>query len=401
MRATVTEEVVPVNESHFPLLRIRDRVVLPVVQGGMGLGICAHRLAGAVAREGAVGTIASAELRRLHPDLMRRTRRCRDHKILAASNLEALDREIRAARKTAGPDGYIAVSVMRASKHYDDLVRQACESGADAIVMGAGLPFDLPDLVKGCDHVALIPILSEARGVRAVLKRWMRKGRVPDGIIIEHPRYAGGYLGAPRLEQVNDDRFDFGRVLSAAKTTIRKLGLSGEKIALIPAGGINSFEKLSALFDMGADAVQIATPFAVTREGDAHPRFKRVLAEARPKDVVTFLSNVGLPVRAVLTPWLERYLKREDRLRWPIRRRRRRCPRNLECFSHCGLKDGNPALGQFCIETQLAAAQRGDVERGLFFRGSESLPFGSQIRSVRDLLEHLLTGGSPAALAPA
>ncbi len=398
MRAAVTEEVISVQASRFPLLRIRDRTVLPVVQGGLGLGVCAHRLAGAVSREGAVGTIASAELRRLHPDIMRRTRRCRDHKTLVASNLEALHREIRAARRIAGPQGYIAVSVMRASKHYGDLVRQSCESGANAIVMGAGLPFDLPDLVKGCAHVALIPVLSEERGVRIVLKRWMRRGRLPDAIIIEHPRYAGGYLGAPRLDQVNDDRFDFGRVLSAVQTTIRQLGLSAEEIPLIPAGGINSFEKVSTLFDLGADAVQLSTPFAVTREGDAHPRFKRILAEARPKDVVTFISNAGLPVRAVRTPWLDRYLKREDKLRWPIRRRRC-CPRNLECLARCGLKDGNPAVGQFCIETQLAAARRGDLERGLFFRGSESLPFGSQIRSVRDLLEYLLTGRNSEALA--
>jgi len=390
-----------VKESRFPPLRIRDRTLLPVVQGGIGLGVCAHRLAGAVAREGAVGTIASVELRRLHPDIMQRTRRCRDHETLAASNLEALDREIRAARKIAGPDGFIAVNVMRASNHHEDLVRQSCESGADAIFMGAGLPFDLPDLVKDFDHVALIPILSEERGVRAVLKRWMRKGRVPDAIVIEHPRYAGGHLGAPRLEQVNDDRFDFGRVLSAVQATIQQLGLAVERIPLIPAGGINSFEKLRTLFAMGADAVQIATPFLVTREGDAHPNFKRVLAEAGPKDMVTFLSAAGLPARAVLTPWLERYLRREYRLRWRVRRKGCRCPRNLECLSHCGLKDGNPGAGQFCMETQLAAAQRGDVNRGLFFRGSESLPFGSQIRSVRDLLDYLLTGDSPGAYAPA
>ncbi len=224
---------------------------------------------------------------------------------------------------------------------------------------------------------------------------------MPDAIIIEHPRYAGGYLGATRLEQVNDARFDFGRVLSAVRATIGQLGLPVGRIPLIPAGGINSFEKLRTLFAMGADAVQLVTPFAVTREGDAHPRFKRVLAEAKPTDTVTFMSSAGLPVRAVLTPWLERYLRREDRLRWRFRRRRRRCPRNLECLAHCGLKDGNLAAGQFCIETLLAAAQRGDVNRGLFLRGSETLPFGSQIRSVRDLLEYLLTGGSPAVLAPA
>lgn len=379
-------------ESAFPPLVIRGRARLPIVQGGMGVGISAHRLAGTVAREGAIGTIASVELRRLHPDIMHRTRRCRDHKTLAESNLEALDREIRAARQIAGPQGFIAVNVMRALKHYDDLVRQSCQSGANAIIMGAGLPFELPDLVKGFDDVALIPILSEERGVRILLKRWMRKGRLPDAIILEHPGFAGGHLGATHLDQVNDPRFDFSRVLSAVGVLFRQLGLTAERIPLIPAGGINSFEKLQQLFSIGASGAQIGTPFAVTVEGDAHPNFKQVLAEAQPQDIVTFLSTAGLPARAVLTPWLQRYLRKESKLRERADPETACCARNLECLTHCGFKDGDPQVGQFCIETQLAAAQRGDVSRGLFFRGSESLPFNTEIRPVRDLLEYLLTG---------
>ncbi len=379
-------------DSPLPTLPLRDRRLLPIIQGGMGVGISAHSLAGTVAREGAVGTIASVELRRLHPDIMQRTRRCKDHDTLAASNLEALEREVSQAREIAGPDGFIAVNVMRAVKHYTDLVRQACRSGADAIVMGAGLPFDLPDLAKGFDHVALIPILSEERGVRAVLKRWMRKGQLPDAIVVEHPRYAGGHLGASKLDQVDDARFDFTRVIAAIQEVFRQLGLAVDRIPLIPAGGVNSFEKIRELLSLGAGAVQVGTPFAVTKECDAHPNFKKVLAEAEPEDIVTFMSAAGLPARAVLTPWLKRYLAKAPKLRLRANPGRARCARNLECLSHCGLKDGNPEAGQFCIETQLAAAQRGDVNRGLFFRGSESLPFGRQIRPVRDLLEVLLTG---------
>lgn len=381
--------------SLFPPLVIRGQARLPIIQGGMGVGISAHRLAGTVAREGAIGTIASVELRRLHPDIMQRTHRSKDHETLAQSNLEALDREIRAAREIAGPDGFIAVNVMRALKHYADLVRQACQSGANAIIMGAGLPFELPDLTRGFNDVALIPILSEERGVRALLKRWMRKDRLPDAIVIEHPGFAGGHLGATRLDQVNDPRFDFSRVLSAVRDVFRQLGLAADRIPLIPAGGINSFEKLRQMFSLGASGAQIGTPFAVTVEGDAHPNFKRVLTEAKPQDIVTFLSTAGLPARAVLTPWLQRYLKREDKLRSRANPETACCARNLECLTHCGFKDGDPEVGQFCIETQLAAAQRGDVNRGLFFRGSESLPFGTEIRPVRDLLEYLLTGEKP------
>jgi len=386
-------------DSLLPPLVIRGRRLLPIIQGGMGVGISAHHLAGAVAREGAVGTIASVELRRLHPDIMLRTRRCRDHKTLAESNLEALDREIRAAREIAGPDGFIAVNVMHAVKHYADLVVQACRSGADAIVMGAGLPFDLPDLVKGFDKVALIPILSEERGVRAVIKRWMRRDRLPDAIVLEHPRYAGGHLGATRLDEVGDSRFDFPRVLQAVQGVLTQLGISRENIPLIPAGGVRTLSQLRGLFSLGASGAQIGTPFAVTAEGDAHPEFKRVLAEAGPDDVVTFMSAAGLPARAVRTPWLERYLRKEARLQERATPERAVCARNLECLTHCGFKDGNPDAGQFCIETQLAAAQRGDVNHGLFFRGTGDLPFGREIRPVRDLLEYLLTGNCKSAPA--
>ena len=171
----------------FPLLTIRGRELLPIIQGGMGVGISGHRLAGAVAREGAVGTVASVDLRRLYPDIMQRLRKCHDPKIHSAANIEALDREIRAAHEIA-PGGFVAVNVMRALSNYAELVVQACKSGANAIIAGAGLPFDLPDLTEKFKHVALIPILSEERGVRAVLKKWMRKQRLPDAIVIEHPR---------------------------------------------------------------------------------------------------------------------------------------------------------------------------------------------------------------------
>jgi nitronate monooxygenase len=380
--------------TEFPRLRIRGRSLLPIVQGGMGVGISGHRLAGAVAKHGAVGTIASVDLRRLYPDIMQRLRKCRDVASHSAANVEALDREIRAAREIAGPNGFLAVNVMRALSNYADIVVQACKSGANAIVSGAGLPFDLPELTEAYPDVALIPILSEERGVRVVLKRWSRKGRVPDAIVLEHPRYAGGHLGATRLEEVEDTRFDFAKVLPGVRQVFEELGIAPGTLPLVPAGGINSHQRIAEMFAMGASGVQIGTPFAVTQECDAHPNFKKVLAEAEPHDIVTFMSAAGLPARAVLTPWLKRYLAKEQRLRAKARPDLEftNCPSQVRCLLSCGFKDGNPAAGQFCIETQLAAAQRGSIEKGLFFRGSESLPFGREIRSVAELLERLLNG---------
>lgn len=377
----------------FPLLKLRGRDILPIIQGGMGVGVSAHRLAGTVAREGAIGTIASIDLRVHHPDLMERTKRTKDRKIIDDANLEALDREIKAARAIA-PEGLIAVNVMKAVDRHPEMVRQSCESGANAIIMGAGLPFDLPDLVGDYKKdVALIPILSEERGVRAVLKRWMRKGILPDAIVIEHPRYAGGHLGAPKPEDITNPKFDFKRVLAEIFTVFKELDIP--HIPLLPAGGINSFKKIKEMFDMGASGVQIGTPFAVTEEGDAHPNFKKVLLEAKPEDIVTFMSTAGLPCRAVLTPWLKKYLEREEKVRARATPEKASCAVWFECLTQCGLKDGNPAAGQFCIDTQLEAAVHGNVEKGLFFRGSESLPFGDQIRSVHDLLIMLLTGQDP------
>jgi nitronate monooxygenase len=150
-----------------------------------------------------------------------------------------------------------------------------------------------------------------------------------------------------------------------------------------------------ALLELGAAAVQIGTPFAVTTEGDAHQHFKQVLAQARPEDIVTFMSVAGLPARAVLTPWLKNYLRREKTLQSHARADPRRCVPGFNCLTVCGLRDGIAGIGQFCIDTRLAFALKGDVKKGLFFRGSESLPFGNAIRPVAELLEYFLTGKMP------
>ena len=382
----------------FPKWILKSRSLLPIVQGGMGVGISAHRLAGNVARLGAVGTISSVDLRHHHPDLLERTKDCDDKDELDRINLVALDREIRMALGIARGQGAVAVNVMKAVAAYATYVRQSCESGAHAIVMGAGLPLDLPELTRDFPDVALIPILSDVRGTAIVLKKWLRKSRLPDAIVIEHPRYAGGHLGATRPEEINDPRYDFEPVLDGIFKLFRELNIERERIPLIPAGGINSHEKIRALLALGAAAVQIGTPFAVTEEGDAHLNFKRVLAEAKPEDIVTFMSVAGLPARAVLTPWLKNYLKREKALQAHAKADPRRCVPGLNCLALCGLRDGIASIGQFCIDTRLAFALKGDVKKGLFFRGSESLPFGNLIRPVAELIDYFLTGRMPASI---
>ena len=374
----------------IPPLRIRGKALLPIVQGGMGVGVSAHRLAGAVAALGGMGTISSVDLRRHHEDLMAATARSHDKDLINRANLVALDREIRAAKRIAAGRGMIAVNVMRAVAEYPAYVRQACASGADAIVVGAGLPLDLPELTQDHPDVALIPILSDARGIGVVLKRWLRRNRLPDAIVIENPRHAAGHLGAASLDDVDDAHFAFPAVLEETFALFDRTGIARARIPLILAGGIQSHEQLCALHDLGAAAVQLGTAFAVTEEGDAHPAFKRILAQARPEDIVTFMSVAGLPARAVRTPWLEAYLEREEKLQ--AKARPRACTAGFDCLQQCGLRDGIARAGQFCIDTRLAFALQGDVRRGLFFRGAETLPFGAEIRPVRDLIDYLMTG---------
>jgi len=356
----------------------------------MGVGVSAHRLAGSVAAAGAVGTISSVDLRRHHPDLMEQTGKSRDKELINAVNLTALDREIKAAKRLAADCGLIAVNVMRAVADYAAYVRQSCESGADAIVVGAGLPLDLPDLAVDHPNVSLIPILSDARGIALVLKKWMRKNRLPDAIVIENPRFAAGHLGAANLGEVNDPRFAFSTVIEGTAEVFKQLGIEREKIPLIVAGGIHTHEQVVELLGLGANAVQLGTPFAVTEEGDADAAFKKVLVEAKSEDIVTFMSVAGLPARAVLTPWLARYLEKEDKLQ--KKAGPKECTVGFDCLAQCGLRDGIGKAGQFCIDTQLAFALKGDVKRGLFFRGAEKLPFGSAIRPVRELIDYLMTG---------
>ena len=389
------------SRSLFAPLVIRGRELLPIVQGGMGVGISAKQLAGAVARAGGLGTVASVDLRHLHDDLMADAANQQGQEGINRLNLIALDREIKGALARAEGNGMVAVNVMKAVDNHAALVRQACESGAHAVVMGAGLPLDLPEMTASHPDVALIPILSESRGIGIVLKRWMKKGRLPDAIVIEHPNHAGGHLGAARIADVGDSKFDFARVLEETFELFKGLGLERERVPLIVAGGVNSHEKVQTYLNgYGASAVQIGTAFAVTSDGDAHINFKRTLAGASRDDIAEFMSVAGLPARGVLTPFLKSYLKREDKLQANAKADPARCTQALNCLSVCGLRDGLAKVGQFCIDLKLAAAFRGEVSKGLFFRGADPLPFGDAIRSASETMHYFLTGEKPLDLQP-
>ncbi len=388
------------NSSGLRPWTLRGKTLLPVVQGGMGVGVSAGGLAGSVARQGGLGTISSVDLRRLHPDLMAQTAHldkepdARD--TIESANLVALDREIRRARTLSKGQGVIAVNVMKALSQYAGYVRQSLVSGADALVVGAGLPLDLPELARDFPNTALIPILSDARGVQLLVRKWEKRGRLPDAVVIEHPRLAGGHLGASNVGDLADPRFDFERVIPAVLEFFKTAGIEG-RIPLIAAGGISCQADIARLQALGAAAVQLGTAFAVTQECDAALAFKQVLAQATPEDIVEFVSVSGLPARAVRTPWLNKYLRIEPKLK-AAAHTKQKCNMSFDCLAHCGLRDGDASIGQFCIDQQLGHAMDGDVQKGLFFRGAGTLPFGEQIRSVAELMEFLLGAKVPADL---
>lgn len=377
-------------------LQLRGRTLLPIVQGGMGIGVSAHRLAGAVASLGGVGTISSVDLRRHHPDLMARTQGLRPgdaaRDAIDAANLEALTREIAMARERAAGRGLLAINVMRAVTAYAPSITRALECGIDAVVVGAGLPLDLPELAREHPDTALIPILSDARGVQLVVRKWERKQRLPDAIVIEHPGLAGGHLGAAKIADLHDTRFDFENAIPQSLAFLRSAGIE-RVVPIIAAGGIRTLADIRRVQDLGAAAVQLGTPFAVTTEGDADLAFKQVLAQAREADMVEFTSVAGLPARAVRTPWLDAYLRTEHKLQ-AVAHPKVRCTKSFDCLAQCGLRDGFAQWGQFCIDNQLAAALRGDTRKGLFFRGAGALPFGDQIRSARELMQRLMVPGA-------
>jgi len=379
-----------VINSVFPNFTLKGKSLLPLVQGGMGVGVSAHRLASTVASYGAMGTISSVDQRRHHGDLMEKTGKSKNRELIDQANLVALDREITQALELSQGKGMIAVNIMRALNEYANYVRQSCESGAHAVVVGAGLPMDLPELTKNFPKVALIPVLSDVRGIRLLLRKWMRSNRLPDAIVLENPLHAAGHLGVAKAEDMTKPQYRSPTVIEGTLQLFKDLGIENENIPLIAAGGIHSHEQMAELLNVGASAVQLGTAFAVTSEGDAHINFKKVLAEADPEDMVTLMSTAGLPMRAVRTPWVENYMAKLDKLQAIARPKA--CTAGFDCLIKCGWRDGIKGWGQFCIDTQLAFALAGDVRRGLFFRSSERLPLGKAIRPVAELMSYLLSG---------
>ena len=340
-------------------------LTVPILQGGMGVGVSLGGLAGAVAACGGMGCISTADTGYREPDF---------EKDPVSANRRALAAEIAKAKKIAGGAGIVAINAMVATQNYADAVKTAVEAGVDAIVSGAGLPLELPGLVGKAD-VALAPIVSSGRAAKLILRRWAKAfGRTADFVVIEGCK-AGGHLGFAEEDLLAGKCQTLDEILPEVLAEVKPFEEQfGRAIPVFVAGGVYTGEDMAHYMKQGAAGVQIATRFIPTYECDASQAYKDVLLNASAEDVRIIHSPVGMPGRALNTPLVQ---KLSEGMRFPPKR----CAR---CLKGC-----NPAQVPYCITHALIEAVKGNVEEGLFFCGAKVGRL-DKMRSVRALMDELM-----------
>lgn len=349
----------------IPSFKLGDlQVRIPIIQGGMGVGVSLSKLAAAVANEGGIGIISGAQPGFKEPDF----RTNNDE-----ANINGLKKEIQEARRLS-PDGIIGVNFLAVAHNYKELVIAAVKEKADLIISGAGLPSTLPSLVEG-SSTKIAPIVSSGKAAKTIAKIWDRKfSYLPDLVIVEGPE-AGGHLGFSNedLEKVPmpDLRAIVSEVIEALKPFEEKYN---RKVPVIAAGGIYDGKDIAEYLKLGAAGVQMATRFVATEECDAHINFKQAYVDAKTEDLTIIKSPVGLPGRALLNA----FVKKTEKANIPVKR----CYR---CLKHC-----NPGNTPYCITDALVASVEGDVDNGLVFVGSNADRI-EKIVSVKELMTELVT----------
>lgn len=347
-------------------LRIGDMVAkLPIIQGGMGVGVSLSRLAGAVAKEGGVGVISTAQIGFEEPEF---------EKDQAKANLIAIKKHIKKAKELACGHGMVGVNIMVALKHYKEHVLAAVEAGADVIISGAGLPMELPELVDEKSHTKIAPIVSSKRAANLILKMWAhRYNRTADFIVIEGPK-AGGHLGFSNEQLADMEHMDYDseikEIISCAKTYEEKFK---KHIPVIVAGGVFTHEDVMHCIELGADGVQVASRFVATEECDASDAYKHAYLNANESDVQIIQSPVGMPGRAVRNGFIMGLEKEKQHIT--------RC---YNCLEKC-----NPATVPYCITKALIAAVKGDMQNGLVFCGA-NVGRINRMTTVHELMSELV-----------
>jgi len=342
----------------------KHEVTYPLIQGGMGVRVSGYRLAGSVALCGGVGLVATA-------GIGLNSRHYKGDNYFTAEPL-ALKEELAKAYRIA-PNGVIGTNCMTAVTDYAELVKASCEGGAKLIVSGAGLPMNLPELTADWPDVALVPIVSSVKAAELIARKWHKSyGRLPDAVVVEDPDTAGGHLGE-KLENIGTGDYDQYATVRAVKAYFRdKWGLD---IPIIAAGGVWDRSDFQYALAQGADGVQMGTRFVCTEECDADDAFKQAYLDCGKDDIGLLMSPAGLPGRALISN-IEAIRDRDLELT-PF------CPTG--CLRKCAYKSEGE---RFCIVQALDRAQRGDMETGLVFCGTNAWK-ASRIETVAEIFDEL------------
>jgi nitronate monooxygenase len=358
-------------DSELKSLRIGDLVArVPIVQGGMGVGISLSGLAAATANAGGVGVIAAAGIGLLEPD---------GFKDFLGASVRGLRREIRKARSLT--EGILGVNIMVALSNFADLVRTAIEEKIDIIFSGAGLPVNLPEFLKG-SATKLVPIVSSGRAATLLAKRWLDKyNYLPDAFVVEGPM-AGGHLGF-KPEQLCDPAYSLERIVPEVLEAVRPFEeKTGKRIPVIAGGGVYTGADMRHFLELGAAGVQIATRFVVTEECDASLGFKETYLRAQEGDLEIIKSPVGMPGRAIRNAFLDDVTAGKNK---PFA-----CP--YHCIVTCDIEKA-----PYCISLALLNAQRGKLDKGFAFAGSNAWR-SERILKVQELVDELVEGYETAQI---
>lgn len=357
-------------------LKIGKHIIkYPIFQGGMGLGISWDRLASAVSLNGGLGIISSVGTgyyeNRAHIKKELNLKPYGSENFYSRLGLKAL---IDNARKICG-DNPLGCNILCASNDYARIARDACELGFNVIVSGAGLPTNLPEFTADFKDVALVPIVSSAKALKIICKRWQnRYNRLPDAVVVEGPK-SGGHQGFT-YEQCLDPNYQLEKIVPLVVQEAKNWG----DFPIIAAGGIWDKKDIENIIKLGASGVQMGTRFIGTYECDASDDFKDVLLSCKKEDIELIHSPVGYPARGIRTNLLNLVDKRMG-------------PK-INCISNCvtPCQRGKEATKVgYCIADRLYDAYSGKKDTGLFFSGANGYRLDKLI-TVKELMDKLVNG---------
>lgn len=340
-------------------------IPVPIIQGGMGVGISLSKLAAAVANEGGVGVISCAGLGLIYKD------RAMDY---LQANIEGLRQEIKKAREAT--KGIIGVNIMAALTNFEDMVRTTIAEKADIIFAGAGLPMNLPSFLKPDSVTKLVPIVSSGKAARLICSKWKQSyDYLPDAFVVEGPK-AGGHLGFKR-EQIEDEHYSLEQIVPDVVNAVKVFEEQyNKKIPVIAAGGIYDGADMYAIMQLGASGVQLGSRFVTTEECDASDIFKQQYIDASEDQMEIIQSPVGMPGRAFRNAFID---KVKQGLKMP-----KTCP--FHCIKTCDI-----SKSPYCIVTALYNAAKGNMKNGYAFAGSNAFR-ATRISTVKEVFTDLADG---------